>query len=160
MSNNYWDDEDDEDTTNNMPMDDSNLIKQLRKKAKADEKQMKELREQLDGFSKAQKESIIKKVLETNGVSPKAARLIAKELDGDVTEETVMNYLEDNAEVFGLEVQYEEQPTKTIDRAALRQQDIVTQQAFTPDRAEDALMRLNEADSAEEIINMIQSGNF
>jgi hypothetical protein len=158
MSNNYWDDDDDEDTTNNMPMDDSNLIKQLRKKAKADEKQMKELREQLDGFSKAQKEAIIKKVLETNGVSPKAARLIAKELDGDVTEETVMNYLEDNAEVFGLEVQYEEQSTQTIDRAALRQQDIVTQQALTPDRTQDMEQRIDDAQSAEDILLLLGRG--
>jgi hypothetical protein len=42
----------------------------------------------------------------------------------------------------------------------LRQQDIVTQQAFTPDRSDDALLRLNNAQSADEIIAMIQSGEF
>jgi len=154
MSNNYWDEEDDEDATD-MPMDDNNLIKQLRKKARADEKRLKELTEQLDGFSKAQKESIIKKVLETNGVSPKAARIIAKELEGEITEESVLNYLEDNAEVFGLEVQYEEKSEDTIDRAALRQQDIVTSGALTPDRAENLEMKIANAQSAEEIISMI-----
>jgi hypothetical protein len=162
MSNNYWDDEDDDTDTdiNDTQMDGSDLLKKLRKAKRADEKRIKELSEQLDGFTKAQRESVIKKVLESNGVSPKAARLISKELEGDITEEAVIDYLADNAEVFGLEVQYQDQPEKTLDRAALRQQDIVTQQAMTPDRSEDAAMRLNEAQSAEEIIAMIQSGNF
>jgi len=160
MSNNYWDEEDDEDTTTSQPMNDSDVMKQLRKAKRSDEKRIKELQEQLETFSKAQRESVIKKVLENNGVSLKAARLIARELDGDVTEESVVDYLTENAEVFGLEVQYNDAPEQTLDRAALRQQDIVTQQALTPDRAEDAQMRLNEAQSAEEIIAMIQSGNF
>ena len=159
MSNNYWDEEDDEDTTT-QPMNDSDVMKQLRKAKRSDEKRIKELTEQLETFSNAQRESVIKKVLENNGVSPKAARLIAKELEGNVTEESVSDYLTENADVFGLKLQSKDAPEQTLDRAALRQQDIVTQQALTPDRAEDAQMRLNEAQSAEEIIAMIQSGNF
>ena len=149
MSNNYWDEDEDDMDINNEPMDGSDLLKKLRKAKRADEKRIKELTDQLEGFSKAQKESIIKKVLESNGVSPKAARLISKELEGDVTEEAVINYLTDNAEVFGLEVQYDETPANTLDRAALRQQDIVTSQAITPDRADDTLLKLNNAASAE-----------
>lgn len=161
MATNYWDDEDD-DNDDNIPesqMDGSDLLKKLRKAKRADEKRIKELSEQLETFTKAQREAVIKKVLETKGVSPKAARLVARELEGDINEESVSNWLDDNADVFGLQVQ-QEQPEQTLDRAALRQQDIVTQQAMTPDRAEDAAMRLNEATSAEEIIAMIQSGNF
>jgi len=159
MSNNYWDEDDDEDTTT-QPMNDSDVMKQLRKAKRSDEKRIKELTEQLETFSKAQRESVIKKVLESNGVSPKAARLIARELDGDVTEDSVIDYLTENAEVFGLEVQYQEAPANTLDRAALRQQDIVTSQAITPDRADDTLLKLNNAQSAEDIIAMIQSGDF
>ena len=161
MSNNYWDEEDDEDTTTSQTMmNDSDVMKQLRKAKRSDEKRIKELTEQLETFSKAQRESVIKKVLENNGVSLKAARLIAKELDGDVTEDSVVDYLTENAEVFGLEVQYNDAPEQTLDRAALRQQDIVTQQAITPDRSADTLLRLNNAGSAEEIIAMIQSGEL
>lgn len=158
MSNNYWDDEDDEDTTTQLT--EEGAMKQLRKAKRADEKRIKELTEQLETFNKAQRETVIKKVLENKGVSPKAARLIAREFDGDISEEAVANFIDDNADVFGLQVQQQDNPAQTIDRAALRQQDIVTQQAFTPDRAEDAAMRLNEATSADEIIAMIQSGNF
>ena len=160
MSNNYWDEEDDEDTTNSQPMTDSDVMKQLRKAKRADEKRIKEMADKLEAYEKAQREAVIKKVLENNGVSPKAARLISRELDGDVTEDSVVDYLTENAEVFGLEVQYQEAPEQTLDRAALRQQDVVTQQAMTPDRSADTLLRLNNAASAEEIIAMIQSGEL
>ena len=158
MSNNYWDeDEDDLDTDNEVQMDGSDLLKKLRKAKRSDEKRIKELSEQLEGFSKAQKETVIKKVLETYGVSPKAARLISREFDGDITEESVSQWIDDNAEVFGIEVQYEEQQSDTIDRAALRQMDVVTQTATTPDRAEDLLSRINNAASAEELSSIIYS---
>jgi hypothetical protein len=160
MSNNYWDEDEDDVDTSSAPLEGNDLLKQLRKAKRADEKRIKELSEQLEGFSKAQKETVIKKVLETYGVSPKAARLISREFDGDITEESVSQWIDDNAEVFGIEVKYEDAPEQTIDRARLRQQDIVTQAAITPDRAEDAFMRMNEAQSAEEIIAMIQSGNY
>lgn len=159
MSNNYWDEDEDNDTTE-VQMDGSDAMKQLRKAKRADEKRIKELTEKLEAFDKAQRETVIKKVLETRGVSPKAARLIVRELEGDISEDSVSNWIDDNAEVFGLQIQQQEQPRNTIDRAALRQQDIVTQQAITPDRADDALLRLNNAQSAEEIIAMIHAGEI
>jgi hypothetical protein len=158
MTNQYWDEEEDEmDTT---PLNDGDAMKQLRKAKRADEKRIKELTDKLEAFDKAQRETVIKKVLEDKGVSPKAARLIVRELEGDITEDSVSNWVDDNAEVFGLQIQQQQTPERTLDRAALRQQDIVTQQAFTPDRADDALLRLNNAQSADEIIAMIQSGEF
>jgi hypothetical protein len=157
MSNNYWDeDEDDIDTT---PNTEEGAMKQLRKAKRADEKRIKELTDRLDEFTKAQRESIIKKVLESNGVSPKAARLISRELEGDVTEEAVVDYLTDNAEVFGLEVQYEETPANTLNRAALRQQDMVTQQAITPDADQNLAYQVDNA-SEEELLAMIYSGKI
>ena len=158
MSNNYWDEEED-DMDTQIPNTEEGAMKQLRKAKRADEKRIKELTEQLETFTKAQREAVIKKVLESNGVSPKAARLISRELDGDVTEEAVVNYLTDNAEVFGLEVQYEETPANTLDRAALRQQDIVTQQAMTPDAQMDMAHRVDNA-SEQELLDMIYSGKI
>ncbi len=159
MTNQYWD-EDEDNETPDTPTDGGRAMSELRKAKRADEKRIKELTEKLEAFDKAQRETVIKKVLENKGVSPKAARLIVRELEGEITEDTVSNWVDDNAEVFGLQIQQQQAPEKTIDRAALRQQDIVTQQAFTPDRADDALLRLNNAGSAEEIIAMIQSGEF
>ena len=156
MSNNYWDeDEDDQDTDNEVQMDGSDLLKKLRKAKRNDEKRIKELTEQLEGLSKSQRERTVKEVLEKKGVNLKAQRLILKDLD-DITEESVNNWLEDNADLFGL-VQPEVNPEQEINRAALRQQDIVTQLGMTPDRAEDLLMRINNAASAEELTQIIYS---
>jgi hypothetical protein len=155
MSNNYWDDEDDElDTETEAPMDGSDLLKKLRKAKRADEKRIKELTEQLETLSKGQRERIVKETLEKKGVNPKAVRLVLKDLD-EVNEESVNNWLDDNADLFGLEVQQDAPEVNSQNRAALRQQDLVTQGAITPDRAEDMSMRIQNAESAEEIINMI-----
>lgn len=156
MSNNYWDeDEDDQDTDNEAQMDGSDLLKKLRKAKRNDEKRIRELTEQLEGLSKSQRERIVKEVLEQKGVNPKAQRLILKDLD-DITEESVSNWLEDNGDLFGL-VKPEVDPEQEINRAALRQQDIVTQLGMTPDRAEDLLSRINNAASAEELNSIIYS---
>ena len=161
MSNNYWDDDDDLDfEEESTPVNDgSDLVKKLRKAKRADEKRIKELTEQLDSLTKSQRERIVKEVLEKKGVNLKAARLVMKDLD-DINEESVSHWLDDNAELFGFQQQQQEDASNNIDRAALRQQDIVTQGAYTPDRAEDALSRINNASSAQEIIDMIHSGNF
>jgi hypothetical protein len=156
MSNNYWDeDEDDLDTDNEVQMDGSDLLKKLRKAKRNDEKRIKELTEQLEGLSKSQRERTVKEVLEQKGVNPKAQRLILKDLD-EVTEESVNNWLEDNGDLFGL-TQPEVRQEQELNRAVLRQQDVVTQLGSSPDRAEDLLNRINNAASAEELNQIIYS---
>ena len=157
MSNNYWD-EDEDDMDTQIPNTEEGAMKQLRKAKRADEKRIKELTEQLETFTKAQRETVIKKVLESKGVSPKAARLVARELEGDINEDTVSNWIDDNADVFGLQVQ-QEQPANTLDRAALRQQDMVTQQALTPDAEQNLAYQVDNA-SEEELLAMIYSGKL
>ena len=156
MSNNYWDeDEDDQDTDNEVQMDGSDLLKKLRKAKRNDEKRIKELTEQLEGLSKAQRERTVKEVLEKKGVNPKAQRLILKDLD-DITEESVNAWLEDNGDLFGL-TQPEVNQEQELNRAVLRQQDMVTQLGMTPDRADELLNRINSAETAEELHSIINS---
>ena len=154
MSNNYWEDED-EDQDNDINLQGDDLVKKLRKAKRADEKRIKELTEQLEGLSKVQRERTVKEVLEKKGVNLKATRLVLKDLD-DVNEETVNNWLTDNADLFGINI-----PTQSnaddISLAALRQQDIVTQGAVTPDREADFNNKIDNAQSAEELIALIQS---
>jgi len=136
-------------------MDGSDLLKKLRKAKRNDEKRIKELTEQLEGLSKSQRERTVKEVLEQKGVNPKAQRLILKDLD-EITEESVNNWLEDNGDLFGLtkpEVNQEQE----INRAALRQQDMVTQLGMTSDRADDLLNRINSAETVEELHSIIYS---
>jgi hypothetical protein len=157
MSNNYWDDEDDDldtEVTNNM--DGSDLLKKLRKAKRNDEKRIKELTDQLESLSKVQRERTVKEVLEKKGVNPKAVRLILKDID-DVNEESVNNWLDENGDLFGLTRAEEAPKVDEMDRAALRQQDVVTQGAYTPDRAEDLNYRLDHAETAEEILSLLRS---
>ena len=155
MSNNYWDEEEDDDLDIETPAGDgSDLLKKLRKAKRADEKRIKDLTEQLETFTKSQRESTVKSVLEKKGVNQKAARLILKDLDGDFSEESVSNWLNENGELFGLEVA--DKPD-TQNLATLRQQDIMTQNATTPDRAQDLEQRMDNASSMEELLTLMQS---
>ena len=157
MSNNYWDeDEDDLDTDNGVQLDGSDLLKKLRKAKRNDEKRIKELTEQLEGLSKVQRERTVKEVLEKKGVNPKAARLVLKDLE-DVNEESVSNWLDDNADLFGLTVASEDNKVSDSDKAALRQQDVITQNAMTPDRAEDLNLRIDNADSMDALLDVLRS---
>ena len=79
-----------------------------------------------------------------------------KDLD-DVNEESVSHWLDDNADLFGIKVQQEEAPISQQDLARLRQQDVLTQGAVTPDRGLDLDQRLNQANSAEELLSILQS---
>jgi septal ring factor EnvC (AmiA/AmiB activator) len=159
MSNNYWDDEEDEDldTDTNVQMDGSDLLKKLRKAKRSDEKRIKELTEQLESFTKVQRERTVKEILEQKGVNAKAARLVLKDLD-EVTEESVNNWLTENGDLFGITQEVAESNQESDNnRAALRQQDAVTRSAITPDRANDLENRLDKAESAEEIIQLLYS---
>ena len=157
MSNNYWEDEDDDlDTDNGTQLDGSDLLKKLRKAKRNDEKRIKELTEQLEGLTKVRREQVVKEVLEKKGVNAKAARLVLKDLD-DVNEESVSNWLDDNADLFGIKDNKEEPKVSEIDKAALRQQDILTQSALTPDRAEDLSLRINNADSMDALLDVLRS---
>ena len=155
MSNNYWDDEDEDDTTITGNESENDLQKKLRKKIKADEKRMKELEEKLDGYVKKEKESSVKELLEKQGVNPKAARLILKDLE-EVNEETVTNWLEDNGDLFGYSPA-EGTPEVDSNREELRKQNAVTQGAITPDRSEDLAMRIDQAQSQEELNRILAS---
>ena len=157
MSNNYWDeDEDDLDTDNEVQMDGSDLLKKLRKAKRNDEKRIKELTEQLEGLSKSQRERVVKEVLEKKGVNPKAQRLILKDLE-DISEESVNTWLDDNGDLFGLTKEPAVTQEQEVNRAALRQQDILTQNSLTPERAEDLESKISNAQSAEEILSILRT---
>ena len=75
----------------------------------------------------------------------------------EISEESVNNWLDDNGDLFGLTTTPEVSEEKELNRAALRQQDVVTQLGTSPDRAEDLLNRINNAASAEELSSIIYS---
>jgi hypothetical protein len=159
MSNNYWDDEDDnDDTVITGHETESDLQKKLRKKIRADEKRIKDLEEKLSGYTVKEREAVVKSVLEKQGVNPKAARLALKDLE-DVTEESVLNWLDDNGDLFGYSKSEDAPIMSEEDFGEIRRQNTLTQGAKTPDRGEDLELRIDQAQSAEELANILYSSN-
>ena len=156
MSNNYWDDEDEDDTTITGNETESDLQKKLRKKIRADEKRIKELEEKLGNYTKIDKERTVKEVLEKQGVNPKAARLALKDLE-DVTEESVLNWLDENGDLFNYSPEEGTTAISEENRAAIRKQDNLTAGAITPDRAEDLEMRIDQAQGPEDLRRILYS---
>jgi hypothetical protein len=154
MSNNYWDDEDDDlDTEQNLVGDE--LVKKLRKAKRADEKRIKELTEQLENFNKERRERVVKEVLENKGINTKAARIILKDLD-EVSEDSLNNWLRDNGDLIGYQPEVESNQQQQ-NLATLRQQDIVTQGGVMPDRTDELSMKLDNAQSADELLAFLRS---
>ena len=154
MSNNYWDEEEDDDTPEQQLTGDD-LVKRLRKAKRADEKRIKELSEQLEGFLKERKERTVTEVLAKKGVNAKAARLILKDVE-DATEESIDSWLRDNGDLIGYQPQAQEKETKQ-NLAALRQQDIITQGGIAPDKAVDLERQLDNVDSMDDLMNLLRN---
>jgi hypothetical protein len=154
MSNYDYEDEDDFTTD---PSND--LVKQLRKASKQKDKELQELRSQFESLTKAQRERAIKDTLASRGVNQKIAAFIPQDIDP--TEESVSKWLSEYADVFGFEAQSESQ-TPNVDPAQASQYKRLTQAAdagFTPDYGADVMSKLLNAQTPEELDDIIrQSG--
>jgi type I site-specific restriction-modification system R (restriction) subunit len=153
MSNNLqnqWDDdfdyEDEEETTQPQGND---LLKQLRRAKRADEKRIKEMEAELQSLRSAQREQTVSKVLESEGVNPK----IAKYIPADVQEpDAVKAWLADNAEDFGL-VRQEQKPP--VDWQAMENMDSALDGALAATAYDDQFNALANAQSADELRKLI-----
>jgi hypothetical protein len=152
MSN--YDYEDDDDFT----FDDSSndLVKQLRKASKQKDKELNELKAQFESLNKAQRERAIKDALASRGVNSKIASFIPQDIDP--TEESVSKWLEDYADVFGIEVS-QTQATPNVnpnDAAAYKRMTNSADSGVSPEHNGDIMQRLMNANSKEELDDVIR----
>ena len=152
MSN--YDYEDDDDIT----QDDSpnDLVKQLRKASKQKDKELAELRSQFDSLSKGQRDRTIKDALTSRGINPKIASFIPQDIDP--TEESVSKWLEDYADVFGIEAsQTQTQPNiNPNDAAAYKRMTNSADSGTSPEHNGDIMQKLMNANSKEELDDVIR----
>jgi hypothetical protein len=151
MSN--YDYEDDDDFT----MDDSSndLVKQLRKASKQKDKELNELRSQFESLSKGQRERSIKDALASRGINPKIASFIPQDIDP--TEESVSKWLEDYADVFGIEVSQTQTPNvNPADAAAYKRMTNSADSGTSPEHNGDIMQKLMNANSKEELDEVIR----
>ena len=152
MSNYEYEDDDDDYTTDSS----NDLVKQLRKASKQKDKELQELRAQFDNLSKGQRERAIKDVLATRGVNSKIASFIPQDIDP--TEESLSKWLDDNGDVFGIE-SGQTQATPNVnpnDAAAYKRMTNSADSGVSPEHNGDIMQRLMNANSKEELDEVIR----
>ena len=150
MSN--YDYEDDDDFTEDSSND---LVKQLRKASKQKDKELAELRSQFESLSKGQRERAIKDALAARGVNSKIASFIPQDIDP--TEESVSKWLEDYADVFGIEVSQTQTPNvNPADAAAYKRMTNSADSGASPEHNGDIMQKLMNANSKEELDDVIR----
>ena len=151
MSN--YDYEDDDDFTQEDSSND--LVKQLRKASKQKDKELQELRSQFETLSKGQRERAIKDALAARGVNSKIASFIPQDIDP--TEESVSKWLEDYADVFGIEVSQTQTPNiNPNDAAAYKRMTNSADSGVSPEHNGDIMQKLMNANSKEELDDVIR----
>ena len=148
MSNYDYEDDDDfttEDTTSN------DLVKQLRKASKQKDKELQELRSQFESLNKSQRERAIKDALASRGVNSKIASFIPQDIDP--TEESVSKWLTEYADVFGIELEQNQASANVdpADAAAYKRLSAASNAGMSPERGQDVMSRLMNANSKEEL---------
>jgi hypothetical protein len=152
MSNYDYEDDDDfttEDTSND-------LVKQLRKASKQKDKELNELKAQFESLNSAQRERAIKDALASRGVNSKIASFIPQDIDP--TEESVSKWLEDYADVFGIEAS-QTQATPNVnpnDAAAYKRMTNAVESGSSPEHNDNIMQKLMNANSREELDEVIR----
>ena len=151
MSN--YDYEDDDDFTTDDSSND--LVKQLRKASKQKDKELNELRSQFESLSKGQRDRSIKDALASRGINPKIASFIPQDIDP--TEESVSKWLEDYADVFGIETSQTQTPNvNPADAAAYKRMTNSADSGASPEHNGDIMQKLMNANSREELDEVIR----
>ena len=155
MSNYDYEDDDDDFTQES----NNDLVKQLRKAAKQKDKELAELRSQFESLNKQSRERAIKDVLESRGVNGKVAKFIPQDLDP--TEESLSKWLEDNADVFGFQVEDKSQPAvDPAQAAAYKKMNQSVDSGISPESNEDVMRKLLSANSKEELDEIIRNSGL
>ena len=159
MSNNRnintdWEDDDDDLEFEQSFETDTDLVKKLRKANRLQEKKIKDLESNLGSLTKAQRERIIKDTFASKGVNAKIATFVPSDLEA--SEDAISAWLEEYGDVFGVQTPPKNE-TSQEDIANLRQMNEVTQNAMSPDKAQDLEMRIANAQSEEELMQILNS---
>ena len=149
-----WDDEEFDTEQETSSRGEDNLVRQLRKQLRDAEKRAKAVEAELGEYRSRQRVDSIKSVLTERGLNPKVAELIPADIEANP--ESVSLWLDKYGEVFG--IPQSEQP-QTPDTSALKQINQVTNNAQIPVGEDELMLRLSQAGSADEIMNMIYGQN-
>jgi hypothetical protein len=127
-----------------------NLIKDLRKQLKALSKEKSELSQELSSYKTQAREKSVSQILEAKGVSPKVAKFLPSDLEG---EEAISTWLDENADIFGYSVETTGTTANVDDseKQAANRLRSISESASTPNKVDDIETRLKNAKTEDEI---------
>lgn len=128
-------------------------LQNLRKADRAKSKRIKELETELEGLRSFQRQSVVSSVLTERGVNPKIATFIPSDVAND--SESIGKWLDEHGEIFGVQPQTKQPMVDQQNLSMLQQIDAVTNSALSPDDVNDIFSRINNAQSSEELMQMI-----
>ena len=149
-NNNEWYEDDDDFLEEE---DQTGGLQNLRKADRAKSKRIKELETELEGLRNFQRQSVVSSVLNERGVNPKIATFIPSDIAND--SESIGKWLDEHGEIFGVQSQSQHPMVDQENLSMLRQIDAAPGSALSPDDVNDIFSRLNNAQSAEELLEMI-----
>lgn len=147
------DDEDDEDDFTPSFESETDLVRKLRKDLKVAQRRNKELEGSLGELSKSQRERVLKDVFTSKGINPKIAALIPQDIDA--SEEAISSWIDNYADVFGVEVPAKENPVSQTDINNMQRMNSVLSGADAPGAADDLANRIANAESPDDIISIL-----
>jgi hypothetical protein len=137
-------------------VDGTDLVKKLRKQLDAATKALKEQDEEMEGLRAYARESVIADILSEYEVNPAIASFMPEDIELD--EESIVGWLEENAEIFGLEA-VEQDGSESIDSelvSAAERMSAVEDGAIDPEIGQDLAQRIANASSPEELTQLLQ----
>jgi len=149
---NYWEDEEEDDTPTGVFESDTDLVKKLRKALKAEQRKNKDLETSYGELTKAQKDRILKDVLASKGVNQKIAQFIPSDIEA--SEDAITAWLDNNGDVFGY-TPTEKPAVNQQDITSMKKMDSVLTNAETPAASDDLINRIAGATTEEEIYSIL-----
>jgi hypothetical protein len=135
----------------------SDLVKQLRKAAKAAERKAAALEQELSSLRGEARTRTVKEVLASRGINPKVAKFLPADIEP--TEEAVAAWISEYADVFGVQTsEAGSEPQMKADPADVAAQARINNMvanATTPSGDDDILARINSATSSRELDQII-----
>jgi hypothetical protein len=158
MSNNQdWFDDDEfdfeeDEVTTSRSSDD--VLKKVRRAERAKDKQLKEALAELEQLRRFQRDANVSKVLSEKGINPKIAAFIPTDIEP--TEIAVGSWLEQYGDVFGVASEVAQESNVNAQALNTFQQiNDATSNAMSPDGINDMFSALNNAQSEDELLNLI-----
>lgn len=127
-------------------------LKEIRRADRAKQKRIKELEAELSSLRTFQRESVVKSVLTDKGINPKIASIIPSDISADA--DSISTWIEQYADVFGIEVQSPNPGLSQEDMATLGQINSATQNALQSEMQVDLASAIANAESVEDIMNL------